>query len=363
MALPDALGELSDDELDRLAAGIDRGDVPDDRVARIADLLAGDLAAVLEAAVDTPAVEALVDAVEERTGRAVVPRTDAPAAEPPDETLPEAARRAIERVEPLLEPSGPRGADFFLDLREAFQVGDASFVPELSQASLDAIPAAQRERLAERADALAREQAAEAMTPADFPAVERAVERASGRTVADYWRPLLEQLQTGDADEQAILRREGVPDDQIESLMAADDARAAFVEQVQDTIQAIERGRTGAGATTTSGAGAPGGQAVEVEDLADLGEAAARASPTGPPSLTEFQERFVELARDVGWCDVFPCRQPQRYFEAGLAQRKRQFQFSTAQGFMNFWVLQGLVSTDDLRERGFDDDVLDNLPG
>lgn len=166
MALPDALADLSNDDLDRLAAGIDRGDVPDDRVARIADLLADDPAAVTEAAADAPAVEALVEAVEDRTGRVVVPRLEAPD-EGPGEILTEAARRAIDRVESLLEPAGVRSADFFFGLREALDTGDADFAAQLTQDSLDAIPAAERERLAERADALGQQAAEDTGQPSE----------------------------------------------------------------------------------------------------------------------------------------------------------------------------------------------------
>lgn len=273
MTAIDALEALDNDEIDTLAAGIEAGTVPDDRVERIGELLADvDILEIDDVALEKPAVRDLIAAVEMATDREILPFQVEDTEGFDFEPLDDQAEDAVEAVDRLLQPGAGRDADYFFGLREALEAGDAGFSDQLMQGTLDAIPDSELERLAERADDLGKAAAAQGMTRRDFPDVEDATERGRGRTVNDYWRPLLRELEAGDPAGASTLRDEGVTDEQIEALFANTDVLNEFIEKVENNIDAI-RGRSGGGGggptITPERTDEGGGAGIDVGDIAD----------------------------------------------------------------------------------------------
>lgn len=196
--------------------------------------------------------------------------------------------------------------------------------------------------------------------PPDFPNMDAVVRRGPGRSVHHYWEPLKEQLQSGDPDWDGkdILRREEVPDEEIDLLMRADEVRQHYIEQVQQNIDAIVDERDDGRAPP--GAGRRGAEVEDIDDLQDVDRTPAEGSGARRPEfrgLTEFQRLFIELARDVGWCDKLPCRNPQQYFNMSEARQQRNYDM-TPVAYLHYWVSSGDVTREELRNRGFPLDVI-----
>lgn len=315
-----ALDDFSNEDFANMAAAIRAGTAPDDLVDELADLLADTSTQRLEAvaaeegaavgfdAAGNPirgqgktALEDLVDAVQDATGRSV---DGIEVAEERGEAfLSDAEQEAVDTVESLLMPTAGRDADFFFRLREALQTGNAEFSEQVTQDLLDRIPESERERLADEAVAVAERSAVAGMTRADFPEVERATEPASGRTVANYWRPLRDQLETGDPGAQDILRSQNVPDDQIEALMANEDVRNEFIEKVEGQIERIR------------GTAEPGEPAADVVDTTGVSVDPERAISARARQLVPGTEREDWLTQETWRASQDRIRLEQRFVE------------------------------------------------
>lgn len=340
-----ALDDFSNEDFANMAAAIEAGTAPDDLVDELADLLLETPAQRLEEVASEEgaalgfddegnpligegktALVDLIDAVQEATGQpvdGVVVEADGvddvDDVEEPPEPLDAEAEEAVRMVERLLSPTSGRDADFFFALREALETGDASFSGAITQETLDTIPPDRRQRLADRAEDLARGVAVSGMTRADFPDVENATEPGPGRTVANYWQPLLQQLESGDPQEADILRDQGVPDDQIRALFANSNVLNEFIQKVEGNIENIRGGRGGPTLTDAPGQADTGGPGIDISDITDSAiEATVRRmvpgrsredwttgeSWTASRQQIETEQRFVNwLIREFGGPD------------------------------------------------------------
>lgn len=322
MSVLDFVEELSPADIEALIEGITFGRVSLEREERLRERIEDAPPTLRE---DAVAVTSVFGDLEDALGltRSMPPSDGDPAEEAIRERT-AAEREARERVTDLID-ANIADAEPLQGIAEALAQQDATASELLTQERIDALTTADREQLAARArEALQQVD----FDQANFPVIDEQTRRGSGRDIA-YFQRVLQELR-GQRDPQTL------PADELDQLGDVPDVREQFIDRVQDTIDALEQDT--------------GGRDIEMEDV--LGGVEREPVRRG---LTDFQQRFISLARDVGWCDVLPCRQPDRYFELSVAQQQRQYQLHPA-GFLQFWVEEGLVSRTDLRERGFDPD-------
>lgn len=343
-----ALDDFTNEELDSMAAAIEAGTAPDELVRELAVLLAETPQLRLEAigaeegaavgfddegnpvtGEGKTALGDLIEAVEEARGpvNGVAVEEEGGVEEPPEPLEPE-AESAVRMVERLLSPTAGRDPDFFFGLREALETGDASFSGQVNQETIDAIPADRRQLLADRADDLARSVAVSDMTRADFPRVEDATERRQGRTVVDYWRPLLRELEAADPEAADILRGQGVSGEQLEALFANSNVLNEFIEKVQQNIEGIQGTREGAPGPSgplPPGTGERIGQQISARVRQIVPNTRRREDPisgetfSADPQLERaFLEWVINIKGDTNRFDAL-------YFRSSPERRRREF--------------------------------------
>lgn len=360
MTAEDALEEFTNEQLATMQAAIAAGTIEEARLEAIFDILdEATLSLLNDVAEDKPALVDLIRSVENLLGREmeIIPIRLAEEGEEPGPALDGEAASAVDMIESLLMPTAGRDPDFFFRLREALETGNAEFSEQITQEQLDQIPESERQRLAERADEVARQTVIGGLTRNDFPAVERATNRASGRTVENYWEPLLEQLETGDPDQQEILESQGVPDDQIEALMRNASVRNEFIEKVEGNIEAI-RGPAEQQPVDR-------GPAIDVSDRISarvrsiVPDTRQRTDPITGETFTadpDLEQRFLEFVINVrGSTDRFDTH----YFRSSPARRRSEF--ITMESWTRLQIQAGNATVREAERAGLPDEWLDDL--
>lgn len=357
MALLDWIQDHSNEDLREIVDALDAGDLPDEQVQRLRDLIQDETLTIREEAVR----------LTERPGEGLslfnelelaLELDPTPPPEPAIEVgdgveiaeVDEARQDALDSLDSLLQPGAGRDFQFFDSLRAALEACDASLTGMVTQETMDALSDEDCEELAERAGALASRHAASAESLAEFEEIQSALRRGPGRAVT-YFEGALRELR----GEESANRLPADPLEQIRQAPAALEEAIDLAESHVDALEGdgeIQRGpEISPAPTERPDVGATG--TVQDEDYL-TGETITRDP--------QFEQKFVQFARELGRArdfDLFPLP-PDDYF--ALTERSQEKLYDvTPQEFMRRSIRRGETTCQQLRSRyGF---ATDELPG
>lgn len=361
MALLDWLSQHSNDELRTLIDAIDAGDVDEGTVERLRALIEDTPTTVREEAVErTQTTTAaglpgpslfteLESALELRPTPPPAPTGAGADVEVEEVADSEERREAIDRIETLLEPTPGRDFEFFDDMAQALETGDATPAALLSQDTLDALTTEDLENFAERARRQ-RDQQTD-LTLADFPAITTTLRRAGGRDVA-YFENVLQEL-------RGEIEPERLPAEDLEDLRRFPDLVDEAIGRVEQHIEDLQA----QGRRERSGAG---GRGFSMRDVAaagddDLGEPFEDTDRISGETITRdpaFEDKFISLARALGKArklDLLP-KPADEYFRLTPSNQRTYYDVTPEDLFLRS-MRRGEVTRDELIDRfGFSPD-------
>lgn len=367
MGLVEWIDDHTSKELRTLADSIEAGDVADERVEALRELIDDADPTVREDATQANFSFALV---EDALG---LERTPPPAPAGPDAGDGESELVEIDNVEffaagdrlgalrqikNLLEPTVTPTYEYFNQFVAAFETQDPTGVSGLSQEMFDALTEFDFDRLAAKATELRDEEVEKQL--ADFPEIQNRIRRMGGRDVG-YFENILAEL-NGEVEPTRL------PADSLEEIRQFSDALFEAKETVRQHIndlQQPDRGQRGGGRTAGGGGGRGGfsggrtgeGLGPAPADRPDLGEKEPytdtdRISGEEITRDPAFEEKFVELARDLGRArqfDLLPLP-PDEYFRL-TPERQEKFYDVTPFEFMRRSLVRDDVSKHELKNR------------
>ena len=254
------LGEVADDA--------EQGDLaPDDRDAIVSALENADEDALGRAADESDALFDLLFQLDLRIPPPPPPEPDFGDDEPVVEEVGDEATQAATRVGDLLEPTPSRGLEHFERLVLALETQDPVEGLALGADTLDALTERDRNRFLEEARQQRDRLSAARLSLDDLPNVQRLVSTgASGKRRSNFWIPVRDELQANDefptlADPPGSIQ--GAPNEELNRLNLADDARQEALQEVERQIDRLEGRQEG------------GGQALDVDQQQDQGQSQA----------------------------------------------------------------------------------------
>lgn len=367
MSLVDWARERSADDLQTLIDGIESGDVAEDKQDALRERLEQTDRTVREDAVaELPLIADLESVLGLRPTMPPAPTLDE------DLVIEERTPDQQDAWDDVVRYANAKttSLDELRALRDALADGTPDRAPAAVRESVRTLDQDDRDDLAEQADDAVAAQ--ESFSEDDFPVVAAALERGPGRSTS-YYRNIINELR-GKRDPRT-LRDQGVPDDQLDRLRErADSVRESFIEQAEAHINDLESGQQGGGRDRRSGLSG-GSVFADAQDAADEARAgddlpAGRDDQTvdvdtdyhsGEPVMRDpdFERRFRQLTRRVGWYSKFDMTNPDHYFRLTPKHQRKYYDF-TPDEFLVYLLNRGEVSESGLRKRGFDVDALDD---